>query len=414
MDKLMSYLRRAFLGFAFGVGGMVLLSVPAQAQNSIIGTVIQGQSGGTPIGGAVGVNCSTNVTCSIVAGILQVSVSGSLFCAPVGSPTANAVLFDNGSGCPADATKSATIPGLAVVSGGLNFQGNISQAAWTTNGLRLTSTPATLTDTSSSGTVAAAYTNVLGGNTIAATMATTYTNYYNTYFNAPSAGANVTMTNKWALGADSLNVAGLAQAITGTFSGRLTDSYTSIASTPAGLFSGTWYTGGSSTTTKPHLLVECNSGTTTSTAWSTNGTGLGVNACSGFTGNLLDLQVNGGSNFKVAFSGAVTGATLNLASTGYIQIGVKGVLVSPADGIWQMWNAAENNFTRLDLGGTTSGFGAIGVTNQTNPIINIVDAAGGSTAQLAIPYIQSTTGQRFVCITTTGILVSSATACVGT
>ncbi len=92
----MSYLRRAFLGFAFGVGGMVLLSVPAQAQNSIIGTVIQGQSGGTPIGGAVGVNCSTNVTCSIVAGILQVSVSGSLFCGPVGSPTANAVLFDNG------------------------------------------------------------------------------------------------------------------------------------------------------------------------------------------------------------------------------------------------------------------------------------------------------------------------------
>ena len=108
----MSYLRRAFLGFAFGVGGMVLLSVPAQAQNSIIGTVIQGQSGGTPIGGAVGVNCSTNVTCSIVAGILQVSVSGSLFCAPVGSPTANAVLFDNGSGCPADATSAATIPAM--------------------------------------------------------------------------------------------------------------------------------------------------------------------------------------------------------------------------------------------------------------------------------------------------------------
>ena len=206
----MSYLRRALLGFAFGVGGIVLLSVPAQAQNSIIGTVIQGQSGGTPIGGAVGVNCSTNVTCSIVAGILQVSVSGSLFCAPVGSPTANAVLFDNGSGCPADATKSATIPGLAVVSGGLNFQGNISQAAWTTNGLRLTSTPATLTDTSSSGTVAAAYTNVLGGNTIAATMATTYTNYYNTYFNAPTAGTNVTFTHKYAVGADSINAAAIA------------------------------------------------------------------------------------------------------------------------------------------------------------------------------------------------------------
>lgn len=129
-------------------------------------------------------------------------------CSAIGSPIMNIILMDNGSGCPADATKSATIPGLAIVSGGLNFQGNISQAAWTTNGLRLISTPATLTDTSSSGTVAAAYTNVMGGNTIAATMATTYTAYFNTYINAPVAGANVTFTNKFALGVDSLYSAG--------------------------------------------------------------------------------------------------------------------------------------------------------------------------------------------------------------
>jgi hypothetical protein len=37
---------------------------------------------------------------------------------------------------------------------------------------------------------------------------------------------------------------------------------------------------------------------TTSTAWSTSGTGLGVNAASGFAGNLLDLQVNGTSQLR--------------------------------------------------------------------------------------------------------------------
>ena len=41
-------------------------------------------------------------------------------------------------------------------------------------------------------------------------MATTYTNYFNTYFNAPAAGTNVTITNKLALGADSINAAAIA------------------------------------------------------------------------------------------------------------------------------------------------------------------------------------------------------------
>ena len=86
----------------------------------------------------------------------------------------------------------------------LSLGGNISHAAWTTNGIGLANVPRTLTDTTSSGTVAAAYTDVLGGNTVAASSATTYTNYYSMYVNAPVAGTNVTMTNKYALGADSL------------------------------------------------------------------------------------------------------------------------------------------------------------------------------------------------------------------
>jgi hypothetical protein len=81
-----------------------------------------------------------------------------------------------------------------------------------------------------------------------------------------------------------------------TLTGRLTNAYSSIADNPAKRWTGTWFTGGTATTTKPHVLIEPTG--TTSTAWSTSGTGLGVNAASGFAGNLLDLQVNGASRFK--------------------------------------------------------------------------------------------------------------------
>lgn len=91
-----------------------------------------------------------------------------------------------------------------------------------------------------------------------------------------------------------------------TLSGRFISSLNGAASAPPATLTGTWFTGGTATTTKPQFLVEPTG--TTSTAWSTSGTGLGVNAASGFTGNLLDLQLNGTSSF-------------NVRSTGTIQIG---------------------------------------------------------------------------------------------
>ena len=81
------------------------------------------------------------------------------------------------------------------------------------------------------------------------------------------------------------------------FTGRLRSFFNNTANGSAGLFGGTWFTGGTSTTTKPAFLLE--PAGTVSTSWSTSGTGLGVNAASGFTGNLLDLQVNGASKFSV-------------------------------------------------------------------------------------------------------------------
>jgi len=86
------------------------------------------------------------------------------------------------------------------------------------------------------------------------------------------------------------------------------------ASTPSMLLSGTGFSGGTATTTKPTLLIEPTG--TTSTGWSTSGTKLGVNAESGFTGNLLDLQLSASSKLKIDKDGKITSkaTTINIAT----------------------------------------------------------------------------------------------------
>ena len=85
--------------------------------------------------------------------------------------------------------------------GSLTFSGDISSPAWTTTGIRhIGSGASVITDTTSSGTVTAAYTNTFGSQvTVAATNATVYTDYANSYFGAPVAGTNVTITNGWSI-----------------------------------------------------------------------------------------------------------------------------------------------------------------------------------------------------------------------
>ena len=92
--------------------------------------------------------------------------------------------------------------------------------------------------------------------------------------------------------------------------GRLISSVNGADSAPPVALTGTWFTGGTATTTKPAFLVE--PAGTTSTAWSTAGTGLGLNAPSGFTGNLADFQINGVSRFRVGSNGDIFG---NAATT---------------------------------------------------------------------------------------------------
>jgi hypothetical protein len=100
--------------------------------------------------------------------------------------------------------------------------------------------------------------------------------------------------------------AGLTSASIGS-TGEINISLAGAASTPPVSFTGSWFTGGTATTTKPQLLIEPTG--TTSTAWSTSGTGLGVNAASGFGGSLLELQVNGTRQLAVSSVGTIIAPT---------------------------------------------------------------------------------------------------------
>ena len=89
-----------------------------------------------------------------------------------------------------------------------------------------------------------------------------------------------------------------------TLSGATTISANGASSAPGLALTGSYFTSGSGSTTTPQFLIQ--PAGTTSSAWSTNGTGIGENAASGFTGNLLDLQLNGTSKFIVGNGGNAT------------------------------------------------------------------------------------------------------------
>lgn len=104
---------------------------------------------------------------------------------------------------------------VTILTNRLTLQGDISSAAWTTGGIAIKQASATYTDTSTAtGTLAANVVNAIGVPTMAFTNTVTVTDAYNAYFWKPVAGANATLTNSWAIGAESIKCAGLVNTAT--------------------------------------------------------------------------------------------------------------------------------------------------------------------------------------------------------
>jgi hypothetical protein len=149
-------------------------------------------------------------------------------------------------------------------------------------------------------------------------------------------------------------------------------SATGIAGVPVAV-TGTWITtGGTATTTKPQVLIEPTG--TTSTAWSTSGTGLGVNAASGFAGNLLDLQVNG-TSFCSVKSDAIIYLPKNAGDTSAVIFGGSSISSASAyTGIYGFrlrssgalsWSATTN-LNSLDLSILRDAANTLAQRNGTN------------------------------------------------
>jgi hypothetical protein len=161
-----------------------------------------------------------------------------------------------------------------------------------------------------------------------------------------------------------------------TLTGRFISSLNGAASEPPGAFTGTWFTGGTATTTKPQVLIE--PAGTTSTTWSTSGTGLGVNAASGFSGNLLDLQVDGSSKLEVDTTGTINGA-IGFGST-YLEFLYAGTVrgIAGVDDGAAMFKLPDSGFFGWAPSATVSATADIELRRDSAGVVKITSGSTGT------------------------------------
>jgi hypothetical protein len=179
-----------------------------------------------------------------------------------------------------------------------------------------------------------------------------------------------------------------------TLTGRFISSLNGAASAPPGTFTGTWFTGGTATTTKPQVLIEPTG--TTSTAWSTSGTGLGVNAASGFDGRLLDLQTNGTSRAVVTGAGNAGIGITNPGVRLHVAGGSSGFAGSYGSRTQAVIESNNSFGTTLSILAPSAGYSGI----------NFGDEAGEGPGQ--IQYEHTTNDFRFLTNTTERLRITSA------
>lgn len=157
-----------------------------------------------------------------------------------------------------------------------------------------------------------------------------------------------------------------------------------LVSASAFKLTGTWYRGGSATTTKPFINIEPVG--TTSNNWNTEGTGLGINAASGFLGDLINCQINGVQYFNVSRTGLTSMGGINWAYGG----GSYGRILPNGNGIVVLYNSAANDFNRIQLGGSTNLFPSL---KRVSDSIEIRLADDSASANLSAGIISSNSGR---------------------
>jgi hypothetical protein len=211
--------------------------------------------------------------------------------------------------------------------------------------------------------------------------------------------------------------AGVPSSVIGA-TGDVTLALNGAASTPPLELTGTWFTGGTSTTTKPQVLIE--PAGTTSTAWSTSGTGLGVNAVSGFAGRLIDCQVNGSALFNVENSAtsetriftSLVSVAGNIKQTGG-GFSINGNSVGVRDtGTFDFWSGVAASPSVVDLRLFRDAAGTLAQRNGTSAQkTNIYDTFTSSTDyhRVTIATARATlTNVSGASVTATGLIPAGA------
>lgn len=187
-----------------------------------------------------------------------------------------------------------------------------------------------------------------------------------------------------------------AAALLGTannFAAAQTMGVNGAASTPALTLNGTVFSGGSATTTKPLMLLEPSG--TTSTGWGTNGTLAGVNAPSGFTGMLAELQLNGVRRFAIGSDGWVHGMAGNTMIIAPASGQNLALYPTGGGGLFVYTNTTYqpgNNLIFDTATGTKIGTGTtqkIGFWNATPVVQQVLATGGGATVDNVITFLQT-------------------------
>ena len=193
----------------------------------------------------------------------------------------------------------------------------------------------------------------------------------------------------------------------GTLTGALINSTNGAASTPVVRLTGTTFTGGTGTTTKPTFLIEPTG--VTSTGWGTNGTMFGANCPSGYVGKMLDFQLNGVSRTTCDYNGDFISTYFR--GVGFVQsqgnywiTGTNVSMQAPATGVLMFTDINSNFFNRMQLGGTTSAYPAI---KRTGSDIEIVKA-DNTVLDTAI-ILGSPNGTRYrISVSNAGVVTATA------
>lgn len=112
-------------------------------------------------------------------------------------------------------------------------------------------------------------------------------------------------------------------------------------------------------------------------------------------------SVNAGSNVNATLA-VNAGTTVNagtfstVPAAGQFLFLTRGIFAAAADGVFTIYNSAGTDFSRLQLGGTTSSFPSIG---RNGIFLEFIAADGSSTASTAL-YNTKTSGTNFERITT--------------